>query len=150
MEVRNSIMNGGKGLFATKKYSKDDIVYVLSGDIYDKPTRETIHIGNNKHIYDNYGIYINHSFNPNIYVNGYNLVALCNINIDDEITFNYNKTEALMANPFYYNGILVYGNPNSIVIGSTYEFGPESVIDKYCLLINITFIMFGLFLFYFY
>ena len=110
MEIRNSKLSGENGLFSTKKYKKGEIVYVLSGDIYDKPTRETIHIGNNKHIYDKYGIYINHSFNPNICVKGYELIALCDINIDDEIFFNYNDTEINMANPFYDNNILVCGN----------------------------------------
>ena len=108
MEIRNSI-NGGKGLFATKKYLKDEIIYVLSGKIYDEPSRETIHIGDNKHIYDDYGIYINHSFTPNIYVNNYELIALRDINIDEEIMFNYNDTEINMANPFYDKNILVCG-----------------------------------------
>jgi len=49
MEIRNSKLTGEKGLFSTKKYKKGDIVYILSGEIFDKPTRETIHIGNNKH-----------------------------------------------------------------------------------------------------
>lgn len=112
MEVRPSKISNGNGLFTTKQYNKNDIVHVLSGKIYDKPTRETIHIGNNKHIYDEYGIYINHSFNPNIYVDGYNLIALCDIMVDDEIVFNYNDTEINMANPFYDNDILVCGNSN--------------------------------------
>ena len=116
MEVRPSKISDGKGLFTTKKYTKNDIVHVLSGKIYDKPTRETIHIGNNKHIYDEYGIYINHSFNPNIYVDGYNLIALCDIMVDDEIVFNYNDTEINMANPFYDNGILVCGNSNFLTM----------------------------------
>lgn len=109
MDIRNSVISGEKGLFVTHKYAKDDVVYILSGDIYDEPTRETIHVGNNKHIYDKYGIYINHSFSPNIYVNGCNLIALCDIMIGEEITFNYNNTEINMANKFYDNGILVCG-----------------------------------------
>jgi len=112
MEVRDSKIIGEKGLFATKNYIKGETVYILSGKVYDNPTRETIHIGNNIHLHDsNYGIYINHSFNPNIYVNGYELVALCDIMINDELLFNYNDTEINMANPFYdyTNNILVCG-----------------------------------------
>lgn len=110
MEIRNSKITNGKGLFSTKKYKKGEIIYVLSGEIFDKPTRETIHIGNNQHIYDKYGIYINHSFNPNILVKGYELIALCDIDIGEELFFNYNDTEINMDNPFYVNNILVCGN----------------------------------------
>ncbi len=109
MEIRNSILTNEKGLFSTKEYKKGEIIHILSGDIYDNPKRETIHIGNNKHIYDKYGIFINHSFNPNIYVNGCELIALCDIKNNDELLFNYNDTEINMANPFYVNGILVCG-----------------------------------------
>jgi hypothetical protein len=109
MEIRYSKLTGEKGLFSTKKYKKGELLYILSGDIFDKPTRETIHIGGNKHIYDKYGIYINHSFNPNICIRGSELIALCDIEIDDELFFNYNDTEINMANPFYVNDILVCG-----------------------------------------
>jgi hypothetical protein len=34
---------------------------------------------------------------------------LCDIEIDDELFFNYNDTEINMANPFYVNDILVCG-----------------------------------------
>jgi SET domain-containing protein len=88
---------------------KDEIIYELTGEIFDHPTRESIHIGNNKHIYDEYGIFINHSFTPNIQVNNFFLIAVKDINIDDEITFNYNETEINMANPFKVNDILVSG-----------------------------------------
>lgn len=109
MEIRDSIINGGKGLFVTKNYNKSDIIHVLSGEIYDTPKRETIHIGNNKHIYDTYGIYINHSFVPNIIIDNKEIIALRDIKKDEEIMFNYNDTEIDMANPFYVNDILVSG-----------------------------------------
>lgn len=112
MKVKHSKLTNEKGLFSTEKYKKGDIVYILSGEVYSEPTRETIHIGNNKHIYDKYGIYMNHSFNPNICINERSLVALCDIQIDDELFFNYNETETNMANPFYVNGVLVSGNQN--------------------------------------
>ena len=44
----------------------------------------------NQYIYDKYGIYINHSFNSNICIRGCELIALCDIEIDDELFFNYN------------------------------------------------------------
>ncbi len=109
MEIRNSDNINGKGLFSTKKYMKGDIVHILSGEIYDNPTRYTIHIGNNKHIHDEYGIFINHSFNPNICINNNNVIALVDINVNDELMFNYNDSELKMASPFYVNNILVNG-----------------------------------------
>ena len=110
MEIKDSQITGEKGLFSTKTYKKGEIIYILSGEIFDKPTRETIHIGNNQHIYDKYGIYINHSFHPNIVVKGTHLIALYDINIGEEILFNYNDTEINMANPFYVDNVLVCGH----------------------------------------
>ena len=110
MEIKYSKLTGEKGLFSTKQCKKNDIFYTLNGKIFNKPTRETIHIGNNQHIYDEYGMFINHSFTPNVKVNGCQLIALCDIQINDEIFFNYNDTEINMANPFYVNNVLVCGN----------------------------------------
>jgi hypothetical protein len=104
----NSIINA-KGLYATKKYIENEIIYTLTGKIYDYPTRETIHIGNNKHIYDEYGKFINHSFTPTVKINNINIIALRNININDEITFNYNENEINMAAQFYVDNILISG-----------------------------------------
>lgn len=109
MEIKNSTHVDGKGLFVNEKYSKGDIVFVLSGRIFNQPTRESIHIGNNKHIYDEYGIFINHSFTPNIRIEGLNVVALCDIEKDTEIMFNYNETEIDMACPFSIDNVEVKG-----------------------------------------
>ena len=110
MEIKNIGNSSEKGLFATKKYTKGERVHTLIGKIYDKPTRETIRIGYGRHIYDNYGIFINHSFNPNIAILYDKIITLHNINIGDELVFNYNENECTMANPFYVNGIIVCGN----------------------------------------
>jgi hypothetical protein len=109
MEIRDSLTVNGKGVFTTQKYKKDDIIFVLSGQVFTAPTRETIHVGNNVHIYDNFGIFINHSFTPNIYINGTNVTALRDIEIDEELAFNYNHNEINMASPFYVNNVLVNG-----------------------------------------
>jgi len=109
MEVRINPIINGKGLYATRIYVKGEIVIVLSGKIYDHPTRETIHIGNNEHIYDEHGIFINHSFTPTTIIMERYVVANTDIEIDDEITFNYNDTEINMAEPFYVDGKAVCG-----------------------------------------
>lgn len=109
MEIKNTTITPEKGLFATKKYTSGELVHVLKGEIFDFPTRETIHIGNNKHIYDEYGIFINHSFNPNIFIDGDKMIAIVDIEIGDELTFNYNDNEINMANPFIVDNLLVSG-----------------------------------------
>ena len=103
-----------KGLYSTKSYLKDEIVFTLAGQLYDNPTRETIYIGDNKHIYDEFGIFMNHSFTPSTRIDGHNVVALRDIKVNDEITFNYNDSELKMATPFYVNNILVDGNDNNV------------------------------------
>lgn len=113
MEVRLNVI--GKGLYATKEYTKNEIVFVLSGIEFKYPTRESIYVGNNTHVYDeSRGIYMNHSFVPTTFIDGYNVVALVDIKIDDELTFNYNENEPKMACPFYVDGKLVCGKTKII------------------------------------
>ena len=109
LEIKSSLLNEGKGLYTTKNIKKGDTVFVLEGEIFSQPTRESIHIGDNKHIYDQYGIFINHSFTPNIHIDGKNVVALQDIESNTELAFNYNDTEINMAAPFTINAIHVCG-----------------------------------------
>ena len=109
MEVKNSEKINGLGLFATKQYQKGDIIFVLKGEVTNYPTRESIYVGNNTHILDQMGQYINHSFEPTTQIQGYNVVALIDMNENDEITFNYNENELTMACPFTVNGQTVCG-----------------------------------------
>jgi hypothetical protein len=101
MEIRNNSNLNEKGLYSIKEYRKDDTVLVLSGEMLDSPTRETIRIGDNKHVYDNFGIYMNHSFEPTTKIEGNKVIALRDLNVGDEINFNYNDSEINMASPFY-------------------------------------------------
>jgi hypothetical protein len=108
MEIKINSFNE-LGLFTKKSYKKGDIIFVLEGTVFDAPTRETIHIGNNKHIYDTHGIYINHSFLPTVWIDGIYVKAIVDILESTEITFDYNKNEIDMAAPFYVDGILICG-----------------------------------------
>lgn len=110
MEVKKcKRLNGELGLFATKNYNKDVVVFELSGEILDKPTKYSIHISNNKHIVDKLGVYINHSFEPSVKIVSDKVIALKNIVSGDEITFNYNASEINMAAPFTADGVNVCG-----------------------------------------
>ena len=101
MEILPSKLVDGKGLFVKNSFQKGETVFILQGEIFDHPTRESIHIGDNKHIYDEFGIFINHSFEPNVCIQHTNVVALKDIFSGDEITFNYNDSEINMSNIFY-------------------------------------------------
>ena len=109
MEIADSKLVDGKGVILRKSVKKGEIVFVLSGRIFNQPTRESIHIGNNKHIYDEYGIFINHSFDPSVRIENINVIALKDLHDGDEITFNYNETDINMANTFYVDNVLVSG-----------------------------------------
>ena len=109
MEIGESTQINGRGIFSTGCYKPGDIVHVLTGNIFTKPTRESIHIGNNKHIYDELGIFINHSFTPNVCIDSIEIKAISEIQVGDEITFNYNDSEINMATPFIVNGKTVSG-----------------------------------------
>lgn len=109
MEIRDSININGLGLFSTLVYKKGDVIFVLSGEICDVPTRESIHIGNNKHITDEFGIWLNHSFDPSVYIDGTNVIAYRDITYGEELLFNYNENEINMAAPFFVGEVLVCG-----------------------------------------
>ncbi len=100
------------GIYATQTYKIGDIVRVMVGKMSNMPTQKSMHIGDNMHLEDEFGKYINHSFDPNIKVESNKLIAIKDINIYDEITFNYNDSELEMACPFEDDGILVCGKKN--------------------------------------
>lgn len=95
------------GLVATKNYSKGEVIHILTGLISSEPTKYTIQIGKDKHILDRYGIFINHSFNPNIKINGKKIIAIKNIYKNDQLCFNYKKNESKITNPFLVNGKII-------------------------------------------
>lgn len=98
-----------KGLYATKDFKEGEILRKLHGKMVLNPTRESIHIGNCMHVIDDYGQYINHSFEPNVKIILNDVVALRDIKKYEEITFNYNESEINMACPFEINGVKVCG-----------------------------------------
>lgn len=91
---------GMKGLFARKPFDKNEIIFSLKGKIKNKPTRTSIKIGQNRHVEDLYGKYINHNCRPSVKIIDGNVVAIKNIKIFEEITFNYLENEDDLAAPF--------------------------------------------------
>ena len=64
------------GLYATAPYAKGEIVRKLRGELLLHPTKYTIHIGNGMHVLDEYGKYMNHSFDPNTVIHLNNVIAI--------------------------------------------------------------------------
>lgn len=112
MEIKKNETLGEQGLFSTKFIESGQIVFILDGTSFDHPTRESIHVGNNVHIHDKMGMFINHSFTPSTKIEGYNVVAINDISPGDEITFDYNASELAMACPFEIDGKMVCGSTN--------------------------------------
>lgn len=100
MEIKYCERVGEQALFSLEKHLTGEIVFQLDGEIKNTPTKYTIEISKTEHIIDKWGIYMNHSFDPSTKIIGRNVVARYDINIGDEINFNYNASETNMATPF--------------------------------------------------
>ena len=100
------IKKGMRGLFANRTFDKGEIILLLKGNYFNKPTRTSIQVGNNKHVENYEGGLINHHCNPsaNILiipdVEPAIVVANTTIFKGEEITFDYETTEEVMAEPF--------------------------------------------------
>ena len=91
---------GQSGVFASQPFKKDSIILSLTGELKDQPTRTSIKIGDNKHVEDSVGIFINHNCNPSCRVEKHRVVAEKDIAVGEEITFDYSKNEDDLFNPF--------------------------------------------------
>ena len=85
IQIRSSPIHG-VGLFATKKYEVNDFIFTAKN-------KKITYLGSK----------INHSWYPNthlLFVNGvWNMYANSIINIDDEITANYNNNRPHFIKP---------------------------------------------------
>ena len=92
--------HGEKATYAKHAYRAGDLVYFVRGEVQGERTRMTIEIGPGEHVYDSYAESINHSFSPNLEVRGREMVAILDIAVGDELTFDYLKSETEIAAPF--------------------------------------------------
>ena len=120
MEIKICERVNGKGVYSTSYYKKGDIVHILNGEIKHIPSKYTIEISKDTHILDDLGKYINHSFSPNVKVSNTNIIAISDIKLGEEICYNYNESESVMANPFYCDGQFVSGK-NDISIKKRFK-----------------------------
>jgi hypothetical protein len=108
------IENRFNGLFASRDIDAGKIILVLKGNHFKEPTRTSIQIGLEKHLEHYEGGHINHHCDPSaeIVINSREhapntgtveplVLAKRNIKAGEEITFDYETTEEVMAEPFH-------------------------------------------------
>ena len=104
-----------KSLHSNKVFKEGELIaHFSAASTLEEPTYLTVQIGTNKHITlePNYLQYVNHSCNPSVFFNTttFQLVALKDIGVDEELTFFYPSTEWDMAQAFQCN----CGNDNCL------------------------------------
>lgn len=93
--------DGFKALIAKRDYKKGEVVCFVEGEEISVPNRYSVQVGKNLHINVKEPVmYINHQCDGNIDLLNRSFVANKNINSGEEITFDYNKTEEILAEPF--------------------------------------------------
>lgn len=96
----NKNEHGERATYSRFFFASGELVYKVRGEATPERTRHTIEIGPGEHVYDAYAQYINHSFAPNLKLEGRDMLALQDISAGDELTFNYLDTESEIASPF--------------------------------------------------
>lgn len=103
--VRQNLVNNQKAFFAQVAYHPGDVVAdFFAGAVLEEPTYLTVQVDIGKHILlqPEHLQYINHSCDPNVFFDTYQMkvFALKEIACGDEMTFFYPSTEWDMAQPF--------------------------------------------------
>ncbi len=104
-ERRQKVSNDQNALFALRSYQPGEMIADFSaGTISAEPTYLTVQVGIRKHItlQPEFLQYINHSCDPNVFFDTttMQLVALKNIQAEDEFCFFYPSTEWKMTQTF--------------------------------------------------
>lgn len=90
-------LNGQRGLFSTSDIVQEEILLTNDGPVLALPTRLSIQVDENMHIEgtDDSNAFLNHSCDPNAYVDWKSLClrARRNIAASEEITCNYLTTD---------------------------------------------------------
>jgi hypothetical protein len=104
-EILQNNLTNQKSLHALIPFKKGDLVSKFSaGDIYEIPNYLTVQRGIDEHItlMPQFLQYINHSCNPNVFfdTSAMEVIALKDIEPNEEFSFFYPSTELDMAQPF--------------------------------------------------
>mgnify|MGYP001399651952 CR=1 FL=1 len=110
------------GVIAYDIFKKGSVVYEFEGEVIEEPSRTSIQSYDDIHLEDDLKIasFINHKCKPNTRIEKLGkkrgrkikFIALKNIEIGEQITFDYNTTEYKIFNPFKCDchGKLIKGN----------------------------------------
>ena len=108
--VRES--RSGRGLFALAAASAGAAILELDGEILPDAGRLSVQVGEREHLHPHPDAlaadcvyrcrwrFLNHSCDPNCWLDGRILRARCDITSGEQLTFDYNCTEWSMASPF--------------------------------------------------
>lgn len=122
-----------KGLFADESILAGQVFYRIENYRFtDRPTYQSIQIGEKSHIIDEHLVFMNHSCNPNSIIDTETLLCIAtrDIQAGEEIKFFYPSTEWEMDQPFYCN----CGHPDCIGIirGAKYLVDtPIKILERY-------------------
>lgn len=130
----------GKGLFASRDIKKGQTIFIVKGRVIERLITDNkkalkanwnwFGFGKNKWIEtrSDYSNYFNHSCNPNTVVSGrVRIVALYDIKMNDEITFDYSTNEA----DIFWSIKCHCGNKNCRKTIKSIQFLPEDTYNKY-------------------
>jgi len=93
--------NGFHSLFSKRPFQVGEVVCEVTGEEISFPNRYSVQVARNLHINVKEPVkYINHHCTGNIELKEREFLAISKIEIGDEISFNYNSTEDILAEPF--------------------------------------------------
>lgn len=100
--------DGQLAVVATRRVAADSAVLTIDGPVVAVPTRFTVQVGEREHVDAEAGTdgshpiwrFLNHACEPNTRLVGRTLFARSDIEVGDEVTFDYDTTEWDMAAPF--------------------------------------------------
>ena len=100
-----TLNDGFRTLVSTVYVMRGTEVLTLDGPVLPRPTRTSIQIGDEGHIEDKHGAFVNHSCNPTCKVEKgadgkWCLIAARDMIPGEWITFDYNQSETEMNTPF--------------------------------------------------
>lgn len=112
-QIADTVKCGVKmsGLYSDREFKQGEIVHLISGETFDKPSKYTVQIGS-VHFLDKNIMFMNHSCNPNTEISGNKIIAKSDISKGEELTFDYNTTESFLSSPFICDdcGKVIKGN----------------------------------------
>lgn len=105
--------NGFKSLISKRYFLKGEQIFFVEGEEIKIPNRYSVQVSDSIHVNVKEPVmYINHKCDGNIQLIERAFYALKQIQVGEEITFNYNNTERVLAEEFkcFRCGQLVKGN----------------------------------------